>query len=85
MNCDCITRIDEKLKEHNLKLAGYAFVMPTFKPVFTISTEWIDASKAPRGKKRNPTYMFVSHCPFCGKPAESSHKEVPAKRKGKHS
>lgn len=68
MNCDCITKIDEKLKEHNLKLTGYALTMPDFEAVITIETEWIDRDKAPNGRKRNPTKIFVSHCPFCGKP-----------------
>jgi len=70
MNCDCINKIDDKLRQHNLRLTGYAHMMPDFSIVPTLSTEWIDKDKAPLGKKRNPPAMFASHCPFCGKPTE---------------
>lgn len=70
MKCDCINEINEKLKEHNLRLSGYAFMMPDFKAIITINTEWIDRDKAPKGQKRNPTKMHASHCPFCGKEIE---------------
>jgi hypothetical protein len=70
MNCNCIEEVNKKLYEQNLRLSGYAFIMPTFKPVFTITTEWIDPDKAPKGRKNRPMSMFVSHCPFCGKPVE---------------
>lgn len=75
MNCDCINKIDEKLREQNLRLCGYAFVMPNFKPVITIQTEWIDEAKAPKGKKRSPTKMFASHCPFCGTKIENDNQK----------
>lgn len=68
MNCNCIEEINGRLKEHNLRLSGYAFVMPSFKTVFTINTEWIDKTKVARRDIKSPTKMFVSHCPFCGKP-----------------
>lgn len=74
MNCNCIEKLNEKLKEFNLRLSGYAYVMPSFKPVFTINTQWIDKDKAPKGKKKNPTFMFASHCPFCGKLAQKKGK-----------
>lgn len=70
MNCNCIEEVNGKLKELNLKLSGYAYLMPEFKRVFTINTEWIDRAKAPKGQKMKPTSMWVSHCPFCGKPVE---------------
>lgn len=72
MNCKCIEEINEKLEEHNLRLSGYAFVMPDFKPIITINTEWIDRDKAAKGQKNNPTKMFASHCPFCGIKIEQS-------------
>lgn len=84
MNCDCINKINEKLKEHNLKLCGYAFVMPDFKAVITIQTEWIDANKAPKGRKRNPTKMLASHCPFCGKEVEQQKPASDESKTGSH-
>lgn len=70
MNCNCINQIDDKLREKNLKLTGFAFIMPDFRLNPTVSTEWLDKDKAPRGQKRNPPAMFASHCPFCGTPVE---------------
>lgn len=71
MNCDCIEKIDERLRDKNLRLTGYAFTAPDFKVVPTVNTEWIDPDKAPKGMKNKPTKMFASHCPFCGKPVEA--------------
>lgn len=70
MNCNCINKIDDRLREQNLRLVGYAHTFPDFRIVPTVQTEWIDATKAPKGKRRSPTKMFASHCPFCGKPVE---------------
>lgn len=68
MNCNCLKEIDDKLREKNLKLVGYAFIMPDFSVVPQLATDWLDRDKAPRGKKRSPPAMFASHCPFCGVP-----------------
>lgn len=66
MNCDCLTKIDERLKEKNLHLTGCALAGPDWKTIFYINTDWIDTNAAPKGKKKSPPKMFVSHCPFCG-------------------
>lgn len=76
MNCKCKSEIDDKLKEVNLHLVGYAFTIPGFKLVPTVKTEWIDRNKAPKGKKNNPTCMFASHCPFCGVKIEHDDKPL---------
>ena len=70
MNCKCFDEVDEKLRAQNLKLVGYAFIMPSFSLTPTVATQWIDKAKAPAGKKRTPPYVFASHCPFCGKPVK---------------
>jgi hypothetical protein len=75
MNCDCHTKVNEKLREMNLKLVGYAFIMPGFVLTPQIATEWIDKEKAPRGQKRNPTAMLASHCPFCGQKIEQKEEK----------
>lgn len=74
MNCDCFNQIDDKLREKNLRLVGYAHSYPDFAIVPTVATEWLDRDKAPTGCKRYPTKMFASHCPFCGKPVEKNQK-----------
>lgn len=71
MNCNCINEIDKKLKEKNLTLSGFTFLYPTLHAVPTIATEWVDKSKATRGRKNNPPPMLATHCPFCGKPVEA--------------
>lgn len=65
--CNCINETDDKLREQNLQLSGYAFMMPNFLPKITIATKWLDPSKAPKGKRRSPTQMLATFCPFCGK------------------
>lgn len=67
MNCDCIEKMDERLKEKNLRLVGFAIPAPDYKVIPTVNTEWIDPSKAPKGEKNRPTKILASHCPFCGK------------------
>lgn len=71
MNCTCIAKINEKLKDQNLKLAdsNFALRMPEFETVFLIKTEWIDVNKAPKGKKKKAPSIFAAHCPYCGKKA----------------
>lgn len=65
-SCNCINKLDDKFREQNLKLVGYAFMMPDFRSVVTIRTEWVDKSKAPKGKRKSPPAMIASYCPFCG-------------------
>lgn len=76
MNCDCITKINAKLREKNFRLCGYAFTFPRLDPIITIATEWVDSDKAPKGKKRRCPAMLASYCPFCGTPIEQE-KEGP--------
>lgn len=64
--CNCINEVDDKLKEHNLRLTGYSLRVPDFTAVVSMRTEWIEKDKAPRGKRNSPPVMFASHCPFCG-------------------
>lgn len=66
MNCKCFETVNEKLREKNLKLSGYAFMTPNLELVPVIATQWLNPALAPRGRKRSPTSMFVSYCPFCG-------------------
>lgn len=75
MFCNCWTEVNAKLKEHNLRLNCASIRMPSFTLVPTLSTEWIDPSKAPKGKKRYPTQLMASHCPLCGT-------EIPEEKKG---
>lgn len=76
MNGKCFDEIDTKLREKNLKLVGYAHVMPAFRLVPTVETAWLDKTKSPRGQKKSPPKMFASHCPFCGKPVEPKEKKI---------
>jgi hypothetical protein len=68
MNCDCITRIDEKLAEQNFAL-DVAFLLgkdlSLSATTLSVGTHWKDSSKKVRGKK--PPTIVVTFCPFCGK------------------
>jgi hypothetical protein len=66
MNCKCKDEINAKLATMNLRLVGYTYLMPDFRLVPQISTEWVSKDKAPKGEKNKPTAMLASHCPFCG-------------------
>ena len=66
---------DEKLADKNLKLSGHSFLMPAFTLVPTVQTSWIDALKAPKGKKKSPPSLMASHCPFCGEKVPMPKKE----------
>jgi hypothetical protein len=64
--CNCINEIDDRLRVKNLKLVGYAFMMPDFRPMVSIRTDWVKRSEAPRGKKNSPPNMVAAFCPWCG-------------------
>lgn len=71
MNCTCFTKINESLKPLNQKLTGYTFIMPDFTLMPTVSTTWIDPSKAPKGQKKKPLSVIAPFCPFCGQAAKT--------------
>ena len=64
--CNCINEVDEKFREENIRLTGYALMMPGFRPVATIRTDWVKRADAPKGKKNSPPAMMATFCPFCG-------------------
>lgn len=67
MNCDCVSRVNGKLKDQNLVLdisILFGDKMQTCEDMITIGTHWLDKSKAKRGKR--PTPILVTFCPFCG-------------------
>ena len=64
--CNCINETDDKLRAQNLKLVGYAFMMPDFRAVVSIKTDWVKRSAAPKGKKASPPSMMATYCPWCG-------------------
>lgn len=71
MNCDCITKVNEKLAEMNMAL-NTSFILGKnlnlTGQTLCIGTHWKDESKKVRGKK--PTTITVNYCPFCGVKAE---------------
>ena len=75
MNCKCLIELNAKLKDKNLRLASVALVAPSYKARFYISTNWVDSTKIPKGKKKCPPNMMVSFCPFCGLPVEEEKPE----------
>ena len=72
MNCDCITRVDEKLAEQNLALDVTFLISGGMQDTLSVSTHWKDSSKKVRGKK--PPTIVVTFCPFCGKKATKEDK-----------
>lgn len=66
MTCDCFKKVDAKLKEKGLQLAGFAFLGLDFQMLPQIATRWVDRSK--RGK---PPAVMTPFCPFCGAPSSA--------------
>lgn len=65
MNCDCIERVNEKLRhEFGTRLATTILIGKDISETLSISTVRLEESRAPRRKK--PTPILVSFCPFCG-------------------
>lgn len=63
--CDCIAKLNEKLRPHNGKIA-LAILLPTegsneLRSRVLVQTEKLDAAK----RKKVPAVM-ASYCPFCG-------------------
>lgn len=68
MNCDCIERVDERLKHaFGTRLATTITFNKKMGADVTLSIETVRLgdSRAPRRKK--PQRILVSFCPFCGK------------------
>lgn len=76
VNCNCITEVNEKLKDKNLRLNCSALIYEEWETRIYLRCEWIDKSKAPVGARRNPTPIFVKFCPFCGKLAAKNKGEL---------
>lgn len=56
--CDCIKRLNGKLREYNTELA-----VNLLNPVYCV----IATSKVDRKKRGSPTIVAATFCPFCGK------------------
>lgn len=86
MNCNCVQEIEAKLKEQNIKLAESNFAMqwPECSMRFVIPTQWVDKTKAPKGKVKRCPPLFAAHCPICGKRAKRADvvKAILPKQKG---
>ena len=60
--CNCITQVNEQLKEHNTRVV---YTLPLFNPdaprrVF-LQTEKLDSKS-----RKKPMGLQASYCPFCG-------------------
>ncbi len=81
--CDCIGQINEKLKEHNLRLSEDLIIdiqNAKLSSSLFLTTEFIDPAKKKRGER--PKHFFLSYCPFCGKKYPQPKK--PKKETPKH-
>lgn len=68
MNCDCIERVNAKLKEagHAYQLAPSLILDRGMKmeTLLSLRTSWV--GQPPKGKKhRSPPAMICTYCPFC--------------------
>jgi hypothetical protein len=75
MNCDCIQRVDDKLKEAGLNYQLAPSMVfddkMQLEVLFSVPTRWI--GEPPKGHKRkSPPTMICTYCPFCGKEAKGN-------------
>lgn len=69
MNCDCIKRIDDKLKPKGLKLSKKLLLFAVGEKQLGLSMacawplERLDGKQLRGG---DPRTLRMSHCPFCG-------------------
>lgn len=77
MNCDCIERVNAKLKQagHGYQLAT-SFVFDEkmrMDTLLSVSTRWV--GEPPKGHKRkSPPAMICTYCPFCRKKTSGNKK-----------
>ena len=68
MNCDCISKIDARLKDagHNYQLAPRLVFGEKMQldALLVVETAWIDPPK--HSKKKSPS-IICTYCPFCRK------------------
>lgn len=70
MNCNCIERINAKLKEagHNYQLAPSLVFDDKMRLDMLLSVRTAWTGEPPRGKKhKEPPTMICTYCPFCRK------------------
>lgn len=77
MNCDCIERINKKLKDagHNYQVAPSLVFDEKMQldSLLSVATTWV--GEPPRGKKHKfPPVMLCTYCPFCRKKAAGNKK-----------
>lgn len=74
MNCDCINKVDEKLRHaFGTRLATTITFDKKMNAGVTLSIETVrlEDSRAPKRKKPQP--ILVTFCPFCGTKAQKSN------------
>jgi hypothetical protein len=72
MNCKCLTKVDEKLKEKGFKLSGKLLMFGVDHDTLSMSLTcgWpLERLDGKRLSRSDPKTMQMSHCPFCGKKA----------------
>lgn len=57
----CIQEINERLREHNTRLAVAIDLSGKGRELVQLATEKIDTKV-----RKRPPLMFASYCPFCG-------------------
>lgn len=72
MNCTCIDEVSEKLKEQGLALSDkcrkFRINDNKLEEMIGLPLQAADGKKFRRGQ---PSIVFISFCPFCGKSVKS--------------
>ena len=75
MNCDCVEKVNTKLKEagHPYQLAPSLIFdeKMQMESLLTVDTRWV--GEPPKGKKhKRPPSMICTYCPFCRRRASGN-------------
>lgn len=81
MNCECISRVDGKLKDAGLEYRVSAAIVFDKKmdadTRLEVETYWINV--IPRSRKKKPPSILCTFCPFCGIKAVPEQEPTPEK------
>lgn len=69
MKCNCLNKIDEKLKEKGMKLSSKLLMFQVTEPDLGLKmvAGWpLERLDGKRMLRKDPKVMQMSHCPFCG-------------------
>ena len=67
--CDCVEKLNEKLKERNTKIS-VSLSWSAENGIGSLANPIIVTEKADNANRKKPVRLLASYCPFCGEKME---------------